>query len=78
MSEGRRLNRTGIRCALASLVVFGGLIEMRSAEALEWEPVKGAQETISKPQLIKQDIQPGTALTWTSVESSEAMTKEQQ
>lgn len=78
MSEGRRLNKAGIRCALATLAICSGLIEMRSAEALEWEPVKGAQETISKPQLIKQDIQPGTALTWTSVESSDATSQVQQ
>jgi hypothetical protein len=78
MSERSRLNKTGIRCALASLALLGGLVEVRSAEALEWEPVEGAQQTISKPEPIKQDIQPGTALNWTSVKSSDATTQEQQ
>lgn len=71
MSAGRRLNKTGIRCALAALAVIGGLLEMRSAEALEWEP-------ISEPPPIKQDTQPGTPLTWSSVDSSDATTQEQQ
>ncbi|AII46099.1 hypothetical protein KR49_06490 [Synechococcus sp. KORDI-49] len=78
MSEGRRLNKTGIRCALAALALFGGLLEMRSTGALEWEPVEGAQQNISEPEPIKQDTQHGTALTWTSVDSSDATTQEQQ
>ena len=78
MSEGHRLNRTGIRCALASLALLGGLVEIRSAEALEWEPVEGPHQTISEPQRIKQKTQPSTPLTWTSVESSDVTSKEQQ
>ena len=57
MSEGRRLNRTGIRCALAALALFGGLLEMRSAGALEWERVEGAQQNTvhsSHPELQNQ------------------------
>ena len=78
MSEGRSLNKAGIRYALAALAVLSGLHEMRSAEALEWEPVEGAQQTISEPEPVKQDTRPGTALNWTSVESSDATTQEQQ
>ena len=78
MSGGLRLNTAGIRCALATLAVFGGLLEMRSTEALEWEPVEGPQQTISEPEPIKQDTQPGTPLTWSSVESSDATPQEQQ
>ena len=59
MSEGRRLNKAGIRCALAALAVFSGLLEFRSARALEWEPVEGGQQTISVPEpLSSQQLQP--------------------
>ena len=58
MSEGHRLNRTGIRCALASLVVFGGLIEMRSAEALEWEPVERGEAEVEESRPKRQQSQP--------------------
>ena len=78
MSGGRQLNKTGIRCALAALSVFSSLLAVSSARALEWEPVEGRQQTISKPEPIKQDSQPGTPLTWTSVESPDASTKQQQ
>ena len=64
MSEGRRLNKTGIRCALATLAVFSGLLEFRSARALEWEPVEGGQQTISSNlNRSNQTTQPSTPLT---------------
>ena len=78
MSEGRRLNKAGIRCALAALAVFSGIVEIRSAKALEWEPVEGTQRHMSEPKPIQQDTQPGTPLTWTFVRSSDTTTKEQQ
>ena len=78
MSEGRELNKTGIRCSLVTLAMCSGLLEFRSARALEWEPVGGGQQTITVPEIVEPTTQPSAPLTWTSVESPDAQAKHQQ